>query len=126
VDNHRFGEEVMCVGPSQRIVTHLPLRDLWDDNGPLPAAWVRDLSPAQMRELLRVGPIRFVVAKIGAKPRWVAVADCFDFWKREVLPHLAGPEQRVSLEQFPGGYCYFAAEWECGGGPPIVVLQKCH
>ena len=110
----------------QRIITEFPLRELWDDSGTLPAIWARDLSAAQVRELLRKGPVRFIVAEVGAKPEWVEMADCFAFWKREVQQHLAEPEQRVLLEEFPGSYCYFASEWSGVGSSPIVILQQYH
>src|ERR1700722_2540644 len=115
-----------ALGPSQRIITELPLRELWDDSGPVPAAWVRDLSVLQLREMLARGPVRFVVADVGTKPRWFPEAACFDFWKSEVQPHLAELDHRIHLEQFPGGFCYFASEWAVVGGKPVVVLQRGH
>ncbi len=112
---------------SERVITELPLRSLWDDRGLLRAAWDRDLAAVQLRELLRQGPVRFVVAEVVARPRWVPEAACFDFWKAEVKPHLAEPDRgAVDLERFPGGYCYFASEWRGAGGSPVVVLQCCH
>jgi hypothetical protein len=111
---------------SERVITELPLRSLWDDSGPVPATWSRDLSVLELRELLRQGTVRFVVAEVGAKPRWVLAAGCFDFWKREVQAHLAEPDQGADLERFPGGYGYFATEWQGASGSPIVVLQRCH
>ena len=54
---------------SQRVITQMPLQELWDDNGLIPAAWSRDLSAIQLRELLRQGKVRFVVAGVGAKPQ---------------------------------------------------------
>jgi hypothetical protein len=91
----------------------------------VPAQRLRDLSLADLRDLLRCGPIRFVVADVGFKPEWVPEAECFAFWKREVKTHLAEPEQQVIQETFPGGYCFFAAEWRAAGSP-VVVLQRCH
>ncbi len=114
------------MNPAKRIITELPLRELWDENGPISATCSRDLSAAGLRELLRQGPVRFVVADIGSKPSWVPETDCFDFWKREVQPHLAEPNSQTDLEQFPGGYCYFVAEWEDTGRATIVVLQRSH
>jgi hypothetical protein len=35
-------------------------------------------------------------------------------------------EPRVILEQFPGGYCYFASQWDGGDPAPIVVLEQQH
>jgi hypothetical protein len=111
---------------SERVITNLPLRELWDDRGPLSTSWRRDLTANKLRELLRHGPVRFVVVDVGFKPRWIPEPDRFDFWKGEVKPHLAEPDEKVNLERFPGEYCYFAAEWQGGGGSPIVVLQLCH
>ncbi len=110
---------------SQRIITG-SLQSLWDDGGPLAAVWSRDLTVPLLRELLRQGPVRFMVADAGRKPRWVPEADCFDFWKGEVRPHLAEPDRGAYLESFPGEYCYFAAEWRDPDGSPIVVLHLCH
>jgi hypothetical protein len=103
----------------------MPLAELWDDAGPVVARRGRDLTAADIRELLRAGRVRFVVADIGAPPRWVPEAECFAFWKTEVQPRLADPAG-ASLGEFPGGYCYFAAEWVSPSGAPIVVLQRSH
>jgi hypothetical protein len=111
---------------SKRFITELPLQSLWNDSGLVEASRCRDLSAIQLRELLRQGPVRFVVADVGTKPRWVPEAGCFDFWKSEVQAHLAEPDQEVHLERFPAGYCYFAAEWRGASGSPIVVLRRCH
>lgn len=109
-----------------RVITALPLRALWDGCGLLPATRRRALSAPLLRELLRRSPVRFMVAEVGARPRWIPESDCFHFWKSEVRPHLAEPDQNVYLERFPGGYCYFADEWQEADGSPIIVLQRCH
>lgn len=110
----------------QRVITGLPLDDLWDDAGPLPAARQKDLSASQLRELLRQGPVRFVVAEVGARPRWIPESGCFDFWKHEVQSHLAEPDRGAYLSSFEGAYCYFATEWRDERGSTIVVLQVAH
>jgi hypothetical protein len=112
--------------PSQRIITVLPLVEVWDDRGPVSAVRSRDLTSADIRDLLRSGPVRFVVANVGAESKWVPLSECFAFWKGEVQGHLADPEQRVELDRFPDGYCYFASEWSAPDGPPIVVLEGTH
>lgn len=110
---------------SQRIITNLPLQELWDDSGPVAARRSRNLSATELRDLLRSGPVRFVVADVGFKPRWVPQSDCFAFWKNKVQPRLADPAQRVVLDEMPGDNCYFASEWEAEGAP-VVVLELCH
>jgi hypothetical protein len=109
----------------QRAVTRLPLDELWDETGPVSAAKVRDLVAEDIRDLLRAGPVRFVVANVGAPLWWVPVGECFRFWKAEVQSRVAGPEGAF-LEDYPRGYCYFASEWGPVEGPPVVVLEAAH
>jgi lactate dehydrogenase-like 2-hydroxyacid dehydrogenase len=109
-----------------RVVTHLPLRELWRDDGFLTTARDQSLTEEGVRKFLASGFVQFVVVDVGTSPRWIPKSECFRFWKSEVKPHLAS-EERASLQEFPGGYCYFAFQWN-GGEPaePIVVLEKHH
>jgi hypothetical protein len=109
-----------------RLVTKLPLQELWDDRGVIKAERLRHLSTADLRELLRVGPVSFVIADVGRELSWVPEDRCFDLWKREVESHLAQPDQRSALEDFPDEYCYFASDWSVNGGPRYVVLERHH
>ncbi len=108
-----------------KIVTQLPLRELWRDDGFTTTSRLRSLFGDDIRSLLKSGPIQFVVVDVGASPRWVQLAECFRFWKNEARPHLATKSRNV-LDEFPGGYCYFASEWLSGAEYPIVVLEKHH
>ena len=105
------------------VITKLPLSRLSTSRGD--ARGVGDVGGDAIRDLLRAGPVRFVVADIGASLHWVLDAERFDFWKKEVQPHLAEPDARVDLEQFPSGYLYFASQWD-DGSTPIIVLSRSH
>jgi hypothetical protein len=105
------------------VVTKLPLSRLTTTRGD--AKRVSDVGAAAIRSLLRVGAVRFVVANIGASIRWVPEAECFDWWKQEVQPHLAEPNRPAPLEDFPGGYAYYASQWD-DGSTPFVLLSKAH
>jgi len=109
----------------RRIVTKLPLAELWSDTGPVAARRVRCLTAQDIRDFLRAGPVRFVIANIGEPLRWVPTAECFQFWKVEVRPRLAEADH-IRLEDFPDGYCYGASEWMPIEGPPIVLLEVFH
>jgi hypothetical protein len=108
------------------LVTKLPLQELWDKHGVIKAERLRPLSTADMRELLRGGPVIFVIADVGRKLYWVPEDRCFYMWKKEVQPHLSQPDKRVALEEFPDDYCYFASEWSINGGPRYVLLERHH
>jgi hypothetical protein len=109
-----------------KVVTQLPPRELLRYDGLETYARIRSLTEDDIRDLLRSGPIQFVIVDVGSPPYWIQLTECFQSWKSEACPHLAKKTQ-VVLEEFPGGYDYFASQWD-GGDPatPIVVLEKQH
>lgn len=111
--------------PADRIITTLPLVELFDERGPVAAVRGRDLTASDIRDLLRAGPLRFVVANCGNRPVWVAESERFAFWKAEVQPHLTDTNA-ASPDDFPGGYFYFASEWLPASGSPILLLEMRH
>ena len=111
--------------PDQKVVTQLPLDQLWSGASVISTTKVRDVGSKEIVELLRSGLVRFVVANVGEALNWVPKDEVFDFWKNEVRPHLADVEQ-VSLDDFPDSYCYFASEWKADDGEVIILLSKAH
>ena len=110
-----------------KIVTQMPLTELWRDDGFTTTLRVRWLTADDITSLLRAGRVQFVVADVGVSPRWIPLDECYDFWKREALPHLAAPESRASLDDFPDGYCYFVSEWSSRDeAAPIIVCERHH
>jgi hypothetical protein len=111
--------------PKLRIVTRLPLEELWREDRVVPASRGRFLTKDDIAALLRNRLVQFIVADVGKPLQWIALQDCHPFWKNEVKPHIAG--ERAVLEGFPGEYCYFAWEWDTAAeAAPIVVLEKSH
>ena len=94
-----------------KIVTHLPLRDLWRDNGLTTNARGRSFTKDDITDLLRTGLVQFVIADVGAPLQWIQLHDCHRFWKNEVRPHLAADSKAI-LDEFPGSSCYFASLWD--------------
>src|SRR5215471_3157192 len=110
----------------QRIVTSLPLAELWDSAKPLDARRVRDVGQSDIVELLQNGS-NMVVADIGQPLRWLFADDRFAFWRSEVEGRLVAPEpDRFSLDDYPRGYCYVAALWLCVPPASVIVLEKHH
>jgi hypothetical protein len=112
--------------PRERIVTFTPVQVLWTDDGELSADRGRWLDREAICELLRRGPVRFVVANVGDRLRWVPLAERFEFWKGHAAVHLSDKE-RIHLDDFPDGMAYVASEWlAVGNEPPIVLLEVHH
>ena len=109
-----------------RVVTQLPLQELWNDDGPLTATRERSLTGTDIKTLLRAGPVQFVVADVGTKLVWISQADACRFRKDEVTSHVT-TNSKVILDDYPGGYCYFASAWKRPKDPSIIVLlEKSH
>lgn len=114
---------------SQRIVTQIPLTELWTERGPVQAARVRLLSRSDLVLLLHAQAVHFVVADAGRSLRWVPEAECFSFWQDEVRDHLvAQPEEPIHLDSYPGEYAYVASQWSAPAltSRPIVLLERRH
>jgi hypothetical protein len=108
----------------RKIVTSMPLTELWNECDGLVVTRLRSLSAEDLKELLRQGPVRFVVAEVGKKLQRKAETHCFEFWEKEVIPNLLPPDTSVVLEDFPGEYGYFASEWQFVNGSPIILLEE--
>jgi hypothetical protein len=113
------------MNPSSRIVVRMPMDALWSALGPVAATRVRYLRFEELRSALAAGPVRFVVANIGAPLRWIPEDLRFEFWKTEIKDRIADPDGPIFLEDFPDGLAMVASEWLEDGCPPIVLLE-CH
>jgi hypothetical protein len=111
---------------SERVVIGLPLDGLWDSAGTLEASKVRELTGGDIKDLLRMAPVAFVVADVGRPLRWVTgAAQCFGFWKTDAQPHLY-ERAKPYLDNYPDGYFYTAYEWRLCDERSVVVLEKHH
>jgi hypothetical protein len=79
-----------------------------------------------VRELLKLGPVQFVMVDVGHKPEWISEADCYTCWRMRLSGNIADPSQPAYLDDFPGGYFYFASLWSTADGSRIVVLERQH
>jgi hypothetical protein len=113
------------VSTTGRIVSQLPLNELWDDNGRVEAERVGPVGAERIKQLLRTGEASFVVADIGYALRWVSMQSAAAFWKGEAKDHLADGES-IYLGDFPGGYAYSATEWRCARGGTVFLLEAHH
>ncbi len=112
--------------PAQRIVTRIPLTELWNSKGLLDARLAERVGEADIVRLLRGGS-SFVIADVGLPLQWISEDDRFAFWKAEVKCRLVTPEaDGFYLDDYPGNYCYVGAMWTRASERPIIVLEKHH
>lgn len=111
---------------AQRIVTNLPLAELWTDKGPLHAQRAERVGEAEIVQLLQDGAT-FVVADVGKPLRWIPSADRFAFWKTELKCRLVASDvDRIELAAYPGSHCYVASAWRDESSSPTIVLEMHH
>ncbi|MDI3559938.1 hypothetical protein [Bradyrhizobium sp. Arg816] len=111
---------------AKKVITRLPLEELWNEKGNLNAECVATgLNAADVTEMIKAGAT-FVVADVGLPPRWIDPANRFEFWKTEVKPRLAESDEPVFLKRFPGEYCYFASKWRLADKLSLIVLERHH
>ena len=108
-----------------RVVAVIPVQTLWTDEGDLSATRRSSLSREAIRELLRSRPVRFVVANVGHRLRWIPLNERFDFWKSEGARHLCDGE-RIFLDGSSDGIAYVASEWHADEDEPPIVLFEAH
>jgi hypothetical protein len=110
---------------SLRIVTQIPMSEIWDAEGKVSATKRRTLTSNDIAAMLRQGLIRFVVADCGDPLNWISLRHCYDFWKTEVKSRTVDIDA-FDPTQFADAYCYVASEWTDGQPTPIVLLEKYH
>ena len=113
------------MNPELRIVTKIPLSEIWDETGLLLASRVRYLDLSDLKELLKQSSVYFVVADCGLPLRWIPKAETFTFWK-EIRDRVAAPNTPIFLEHFPGNESYVASLWEGRESKYLVLLERHH
>lgn len=109
----------------KRIVTHLPLKTLWTNEGEIDAVSDGFINKEGIKMLLSQGPVQFVIADCGLPLQWIPVANSYQYWK-EIQANIADNPADIMLENFPGGFAFRAGIWESTQSNPIVLLEKLH
>ena len=111
--------------PEHRIVTELPLNELWDETDTLPGERIRHLDGNLIRGLMGTGQVQFIVADCGAKLNWIPMPERFEFFKA-IRPQIADPMKPIQLDQFPNETAYTASEWRGRSGECLILLEMNH
>ena len=110
----------------KKIVTQIPLINLWTDTENIFAKRERYLTAGDIQEILKKYLVEFVVAKVGEKLKWISYDKSIDFWKTELKSHLAEDISNINLDNFIDNYAYIASEWKREIEVPIILLEKYH
>lgn len=111
---------------SNRIVTEIPINNLWTDQEELSAKRISYLNKESIKHLLAQGQKTFVVADVGRKLEWIAPENCYEFWKKEAITHLADDCEDIYDDSFPEGYAFIASEWTGKNNETLILLEKYH
>ena len=109
--------------PKHRVVTRIPVSELWIDGHTVTATRGRDLNEEEVRNLLRSGRVVFVVADVGQQLEWIPQEKTFVFWKDEVMSRLSHFPMDPRVVQ---DHIYVASEWTSSDGAIIALLEKYH
>ena len=109
----------------QRIVTTIPLTEIWDDSGTLTSERIRYLDQTTLRELAESDSVLFIVADCGLKLEWIPIEKRFELWKR-VKSQIADPVKPIHREDFPNETAYVVSEWHGRSGEHLILLEKHH
>ena len=109
-----------------RIVTSMPLKELWNESGKIQAVRTRYLPRKELVEFLKEHPVEFVVANPGHKLRWIPKSECWEYWKNEFKPHIIESFDKIYLDEYPNGLGYGASEWQGEIQTPIILLEAYH
>ena len=111
---------------SERIVIKLPLDSLWTDSEELDAERIQYLGLSRIKELLRKGPVQFVIANVGDKLAWQELEKAYDFYKSNVKNHLIEDRDHIDLDRLKENFGYLASKWEIKSGNSLILLEVIH
>jgi hypothetical protein len=112
---------------SEKRVTEIPLKELWNQKGLISAIRKGYLSEDGIKNILRKNPVKFIIANIGDPLEHIQPDKCYEFWKTEIQSHLVkDPDRSIQLENYPGEYAYLASEWSKQSGQQMILLEKLH
>jgi hypothetical protein len=110
--------------PNQRIVTKLPLTEVWDENGTLHGGRVRHLEQNLIRELMQTGTVQFIVANCGTKLNWIAVTGLSS---GKLFANKSPTHRNPSISNsFRMRTAYIASEWHGSAGQCLILLEAHH
>ena len=94
----------------ERIVTKTPLEFIWTDEEQVEASRERYLTPTDLTEMLKLHPVEFIVADLGAPLKRVPVDKCYEFWESDATSSMHCKQRSVTAVIVLPSYGYFVSK----------------
>lgn len=111
--------------PSQKIVTRIPLTELWNDRGSLVCERIGNIDRVELTNLVATQSVQFIVANCGCQLNWIPLQETLVFWK-SIRNQIADPRKPISLGQFPNESAYIASQWRGANMECLILLEMHH
>jgi ribosomal protein L19E len=111
---------------SDKKVTEIPLKNIWNNTGLFNAHRNNYLTRDEVKQLIRQGPVTFIIANIGERLIWVDPNKFYDLWKSEIKDHLVTNPDEIDPDKYPGYYAYLTSEWTSDYNGKLILLEKFH
>ncbi|RSK30166.1 hypothetical protein [Hymenobacter metallilatus] len=110
----------------QRIVTTIPLEQLWNEAEILPHERQEYLNEQEVQDLLKNGNVPIVLASCGLKLAWIAPLEALARFKREIKGHIVNNPDRFVLQDYEDDWCYLASLWNNTLEERVLLLETYH
>jgi hypothetical protein len=111
---------------TKKIVTEFPLNHLWTSEKILEAERDSYLTRQDIKQILKVQPVTFVVANVGESLKWITNDDSYSFWKNQAQEHIADDVEHIEIDNCPDQYAFIASKWNNNEQVTIILLEKIH
>jgi hypothetical protein len=110
----------------QRIVTTIPLEQIWTETEILPHERQEFLNEQQVYDLLQNGNVPIMLASCGLKPTWISPQEALARFKREIKDHIVNNPDKIVLEDYEDEWCYLASIWTDTHEEKVLLLETYH
>jgi hypothetical protein len=111
---------------SHKIVDKIPMDLLWRENTLLEAKRIKYLDQKEVSEILKNGPVQFVIANVGDKLIWTDLGESFKIYKTEIKDFIIPDIENIDQDTLKHGFGYLASLWADPSENLIILLEKFH
>jgi hypothetical protein len=110
----------------QRIVTTIPLEQLWTEAEILSHERQEYLNEQEAQDLLQNGNVSILLASCGLKLIWITPPEALAKFKREIKGHIVNNPDSIVLQDYEDEWCYLASLWNNTLEERILLLETYH